>query len=103
MQNMMIDSRVAEIQTLLHNIPKSGNGHLWKMTMAGEVADRTGMLKAFAVKDLLESDPSVRESFYEEYGGVPRDGQWGVFTTRDRLLNIVAELELDDLAEFFGY
>lgn len=64
--------------------------------------DITSKIKARAIEILLQSNTTL-DLFYEEHGWLFFYGQWEIFNTEDRLRYILAQLELDELTEFFGY
>ena len=52
--------------------------------------------------NILLKNHNMLVKFYEEYGWLFFYGQWGVFNTEDRLRYIIAQIDIDELADFFN-
>jgi len=65
------------------------------------LSDKVSKIKSSCINILLKNH-NMLVKFYEEYGYLFFYGQWGIFHTEDRLRYIFAQLELDELTEFFG-
>lgn len=51
--------------------------------------------------NILLKNENMLLKFYDEYGWLFFYGQWGVFNTEDRLRYIIAQIDIDELADFF--
>ena len=64
------------------------------------LSDNVSKIKSSCINILLKNH-NMLVKFYEEHGWLFFYGQWGIFHTEERLQYIFAQLELDELVEFF--
>jgi len=89
-----------KIQSILDvYVPKDlpERAQMWKMADAGEIVDRSTVLRAIARIDILES-PIVVQDLYSQYGHIINgpDGD-------DKVTHIIALLSMQQIADFLGY
>ena len=74
---------------------------LWILIDRGEVVDGINMKRAFAIKDILDSEKVCVDMFFSKYGNlVPFKDNCSL---EYLLTRIVAQLDNKELSTFFGY